>query len=66
MKTLNMKLAILLEYQNIKSFLQKVTLQNGLERLLWLKKLQIPSCEHIILMILKEKKFLEPSMKKNC
>ena len=35
---LNLKLVILLEYQNIKLFLQKVVLQIGLKKLLWLKK----------------------------
>ena len=33
-KVLNFKLVILLEYQNIKIFLQKVTLQIGLKKLL--------------------------------
>ena len=37
-KILNLKLVILLEYQNIKLFLQKVVLQIGLKKLLWLKK----------------------------
>ena len=32
---------ILLEYQNIKIFLQNVTLQIGLKKILWLKKLKI-------------------------
>ena len=33
-KILNLKLVVLLEYQNIKIFLQKVTLQIGLKKLL--------------------------------
>ena len=32
---------ILLEYQNIKIFLQKVTLQIGVKKILWLKRLKI-------------------------
>ena len=36
-KILNLKLVILLEYQNIKIFLQKVALQIGLKKFLWLK-----------------------------
>ena len=32
MKILNLKLVIFLEYQNIKTFLQKVTLQIGLKK----------------------------------
>ena len=34
------KLVILLEYQNIKTFLQKAMFQIGLKKLLWLKKLK--------------------------
>ena len=36
-KILNLKLVILLEYQNIKIFFQKFTLQIGLKKILWLK-----------------------------
>ena len=36
-KTRNLKLLILLEYQNIKMSLQKVTLQIGLKTFLWLQ-----------------------------
>ena len=36
-KTRNLKLVILLEYQNIKTFLQKVILQIGLKKSLLLK-----------------------------
>ena len=36
-KILNLKLVILLEYQNIKTFLQNITLQIGLKKFLWLK-----------------------------
>ena len=34
---LNLKLVILLEYQNIKTFLQKAMIQIGLRKFLWLK-----------------------------
>ena len=67
MKTiLNLRLVILLEYQNIKIVLQKFTLQIGLKKFLWLKKLKIPCCGHMLLMIIMEKKFLEHFMKTNC
>ena len=48
----------MLEYQNIKMFRQKVTFQIGLKKILWLKKLKTLCCEHISLVILTEKKFL--------
>ena len=62
----NLKLVILLEYQNIEIFLQKVTLQINLKRFLWLKKLKILCRRHILLMILTEKKLLELFTKTNC
>ena len=34
-KILNLKMVILLEYQNIKTFEQKITLELGLEEILW-------------------------------
>ena len=40
-KDSNFKLVILLEYQNIKINLQRVTLQIGLKKFLWLRKLKI-------------------------
>ena len=40
MKMLNLKLAIMLEYQNIKTYLQKIMFQIGLKKFLWLKKLK--------------------------
>ena len=64
-KDLGLKLVILLEYQNIKIFLQKVTLQIGLKKFLWLKKLKILCRGHTLLVILKEKRLLERFMKKN-
>ena len=53
------KLVILLEYWSIKIFLQKATLKIGLKKFLWLKKLKILCCGHILLMVLMEKKLLE-------
>ena len=43
---------ILLEYQNIKTFLQKAMYQIGLKKLLWLKKLKTLCHGHMLLMIL--------------
>ena len=65
-KNLKLKLVILLEYQNINIFLQKITLQIALKKLLWLKKLKTLSHGHMLLMILIKKKLLENSTKKNC
>ena len=39
-KILNLKLVILLEYQNINSFLQKVMFQIGLKKFLVIKKVK--------------------------
>ena len=63
---LKLKLVILLEYQNIKIFLQKITLQIALKKLLWLKKLKALSHGHMLLMILIKKKLLGNSTKKIC
>ena len=63
---LNLKLVILLEYRNIKTFLLKVILQIGLKKFLLLKKLKIQFHGHMSLMILTVKKLLEHFMKKNC
>ena len=65
-KILNLKLVILLEYKNIKMFLQKVTFQIALKKFLWLKKLKILCLGLILLIILMEKKSLEFFTKKNC
>ena len=62
-KILNLKLVILLEYQNIKTFLQKAMFQIGLKKFLWLKKLKTLFRGHMLLVILKEKKLLERFMK---
>ena len=42
------KLVILLEYQNIKTFLQKVIFQIGLKKFLWLKKSKTLCRGHVI------------------
>ena len=57
---------ILLEYQNIKIFLQKAMSQIGLKKFLWLKKLKTLSPEHLLLVVLKAKKLLECFAKMNC
>ena len=62
MRILNLKLVILLEYKNIKTFLQKSMFQIGLKKILWLKKLKTLCCGHMLLLILKARK----SLKKNC
>ena len=48
-KIRHLKLVILLEYQNIKTFLQKVTFQIGLKNFLWFKKLKILCPEHVVI-----------------
>ena len=63
---INLKLVILLEYQNIKTFLQKAMFQIDLKKFLWLKKLKTLFHGHMLLVILKEKKLLERFSKKNC
>ena len=62
---LNLKLVIMLDYQNIKIILQKFTFQIGMERFLWLQKLKVLCRGHMLLVILTEKKFLELFTKKN-
>ena len=56
----------MLEHQNMKMFLQKVTLQIGLKKFLRLKKLRTLFGVHMLLVILKEKKLLKRFTKKNC
>ena len=56
---------ILLEYQNVKGFLQKAMFQIGLKKFLWLKTLKTLCCGHMLLVILKAKKLLESFTKKN-
>ena len=40
-------MVILLEYQDIKTFLQKAIFQIGLKKLLWLKKLKTLLCAYV-------------------
>ena len=64
-KILNLKLIMLLEYQNIKIFLESVTLQISLKKVLRLKKLKTLCRGHMSLMILVGKKLLKLFTKKN-
>ena len=64
-KILNLKLRILLEYQNIKTFLQKAIFQISLKKFLLLKNLKTLYRGHMLLVILKAKKSLERYTKKN-
>ena len=48
---------ILLEYQKIKIFLQKAMFQVGVKKSLWLKQLKTLFLGHMLLVILKSKKF---------
>ena len=64
-KIQNLKLVIMLEYQNKKTFLLKDILQIGLKKFLWLKKLKIQFHGHMLLMISKVKKLMKYFMKKN-
>ena len=56
-KILNLKLVILLENKNVKISLQKVTLQVGMKKFSWLKKLKILCHGLMLLLILTAKKF---------
>ena len=58
-KILNFKLVILVEYQNVKTFLLKALFQIGLKMFLLLKKLKALFRRHMLLVILKPKKLLE-------
>ena len=64
-KILNLKLVILLEYQNIKTFLRKARFRIGVKKFLWLKKLKTLYCGHVLLVILKAKNLLKLFLKKN-
>ena len=64
-KILNLKLVILLEYQNIKTFLQKAMFQIGVKKFLRLKNLKTLCRGHMLLVILKVRKLLEHFTKKN-
>ena len=65
-KIRNLKLVIMLEDQNIRMFFQKVTLQIGMNKFLWLKKLKILCCGYLLSVILMEKRLLEHFRKRNC
>ena len=65
-KILNLKL-VMLEYQNIKTFLQMVpNVPNWSEKVFVIKKVKTLCCEHMVLVILKAKKLLERFTKNNC
>ena len=59
-------MVIMLEYQNIKTLLQKAVFKIGLEKLLLLKMLKILWRGHLLLVTLKAEKLLEHFTKKNC
>ena len=62
---LNLKLVIMLEFQNTKTFFLNDTLQIGLKKFLLLAKLKIQFLGHMLLMILMVKKLQERFIKKN-
>ena len=62
----NLKLMVMLEYQNIKIFLQQAMFQIGLKKFMWLKKIKSLCGELMLLVILKVKKFLKRFTKKDC
>ena len=64
-KMLNLKLVTMLEYKNIKTFLQNAMFQIGVKKYLRLKKLKTLCRGRMLLVILKTKKFLECFTKKN-
>ena len=65
MKILNLKLVILLEYQNIKILFAKRYVTNWSEEVFVIKKTKNTLPGHILLVILNVKKFLERFTKKN-
>ena len=65
-KILNIKLVIMLEFQNTKTFLLKDTLQISQKKFLLLIKLKIQFLGLMLLVIWMVKKLLEVFMKKNC
>ena len=56
----------MLEYQNIKTVLQKTIFQIDLKKFLLFQKLKILFRGHMLLVILRTKKWLERFTKKNC
>ena len=65
-KIINLKLVILLEYQNTKTFLQKAIFQICLKKSLWLKTFTTLFLGDMLLVIIKANKLLERFTKKNC
>ena len=65
-KILNLKLVIMSEYQNTKTFLLKDTRKIGQEKFLSSEKLKIQLCGIPWLVIWMVKQLLEVLMKKNC
>ena len=63
-KILNLKLVIMLEFQNTKTFLLNDMFQIGQKKFLLLVKLKIQFLGHMLLMILMVNKLLEVFMKK--
>ena len=63
---LNLKLVRMLEYQKMNKFLQKVTFQVSLKKLVQIKKLKALCRGHMLLVILTERKLMERFTKKNC
>ena len=59
------KVGDIVRLSKYKTFLQKVLLQVGLQKFLWLKKLKTLYRGHMLLVILEIKKLLERFMKKN-
>ena len=62
---LNLKLVIMLEYHDAKTFLVKDILEIDLNKILWLKKLKILFHGYMLLMISMVKKVSEHFIKKN-
>ena len=56
----------MLEYKNIKIFLQQAMFQIGLKKFMWLKKIKSLCRELMLLVFLKVKKFLKRFTKKDC
>ena len=65
-KILKLRLVILLEYQNIKTFLEKAMFQIVLKTFLLLQKLKIVSCGHIMLVMLRANKLSKRFTKNKC
>ena len=65
-KDFNLKLAIMLGFQNTKTFLLKDTLQIGQKKFLLLVKIKKEFPGHMLLMIWKVNQLLHTFMKKNC